>query len=240
MTQGIILAAGLGRRLGSITKNVPKSLFRIKGTSLLERNISYMFEAGFNRVLVVVGYMSDEFEFLKDMYADYDLRMLYNSEFASSNTVSSLYQAKAFFDDDAYITTADIYLNGNPYLKYRGDYCYYVLRPSTTFAKPEWVALLDDNMRLYDVDQAAYEGNAYTGISHWTIEGLTALKNKLESIDWEKPSERNQYWDALMLPELKNFDLRAQLLSDNSEIYEFDDLDDVVRFTHEQGERVVY
>jgi len=37
--KGIIVAAGIGSRLGELTKNTPKSLIEINGKSILERQI---------------------------------------------------------------------------------------------------------------------------------------------------------------------------------------------------------
>lgn len=46
MTQGIILAAGLGSRLREATETMPKSLICVDGRPVLERNIERMMEAG--------------------------------------------------------------------------------------------------------------------------------------------------------------------------------------------------
>ena len=240
MTQGIILAAGKGSRLGDITKRTPKSLFKINGTTLVEHNIDCMLDAGLDRVTVVVGYMHERFDYLAEKYADSNLQLVYNPQFATSNTVSSLYETKELFDENAFISTADIFLNGNPYQKYQGDYCYYILRPACALAKKEWVALIDDNLRFSGVDQEAFYGHSYTGISHWTVEGLSILKQKLELVDWQNAAERNQYWDVLMISDLDSFDLRAQLIEDDSEIYEFDDIGDIACFVNKQGQEVVY
>lgn len=237
--QGIILAAGLGSRMGEATKTTPKSLFKVDGTPVLERNIECMIEAGFEKVVLVTGYMREKFAYLKSRYENrIDIEILFNREYDSSNTVSSLYAARQHLDRESYITTADIYLLSNPFLKYSGDYCFYLLRPYSSFPKEEWVGVLDQKRRFIAVNTRAHEGYPYSGISHWTIEGLSYLRAKLDSVDWTDEKQRAQYWDELLLNDLDEFPLFAQILSDNREVYEFDDMGDVRLFEKSEHKSV--
>lgn len=113
MKQGIILAAGLGSRLRNITKNTPKSLIQINKKPIIEKNIEYMIEAGVDRIIVVIGYMREKFEYLEKKYENANLVLVYNEDFDSSNTVSSMFCAKKYLDCETYITTADILLREN-------------------------------------------------------------------------------------------------------------------------------
>lgn len=240
MEQGIILAAGLGTRLGDITKKTPKSLLRVNGQPILEKNIEYMIEAGFKRIVLVTGYMADKFQYLKDRYCSIDFRIIYNDDFSTSNTVSSLYRVKDFFDYDSYITTADIYLKVNPFKKYRDNKCFYILRPYAYYQKPDWIAELDANRRFIRVNKRGYNGFSYTGCSHWTREGLSFIKKQLEIIDWNRECERQQYWDELLLPHLSTFKLYAKIIDDNKEIYEFDDIGDICFFEEQENQKITY
>lgn len=242
MKQGIILAAGLGRRLREITEITPKSLIRVDGKPILERNIDYMMEAGFDRVILIVGYKQERFHYLQKKYGEDYLTILFNSEFATSNTVSSLFCARDYLKCESYITTADIYLNGNPYIKYMGDRSFYLLRPTARYTKPDWIAMLDynDHCRFCSVDTHAYEGHAYTGISHWNVDGLKFLREQLQMIHWDSEKERNQYWDELLLPHLGEYSVYAKILEDNAEIYELDDISDISLLESEQGVKITY
>ena len=226
MRQGIILAAGLGTRLSEITVKTPKSLIRINSKPILERNIEFMFEAGLERVIIVLGYMKSKFEYLQEKYGK-KIILVENAEYASSNTVSSMYCASRFFTCDSFVTTADIYLKTNPFQKYIADYSFYLLRPYLSLQKPDWVAVLDDDNRFISVDKHSTEGYSYTGISYWKYKDLQYIKEKLQSIEWNDESQRKQYWDELHIHDYESFVLHAIILESNDEVFEFDDMDDI-------------
>ena len=57
--KGLILAAGRGRRMMSLTESVPKCLLEIDGKPLLQRQIEAMKEAGISEIAIVTGYKSN-------------------------------------------------------------------------------------------------------------------------------------------------------------------------------------
>ena len=66
----IILAAGLGSRFKDITKKEHKSLLKIGGKPNLERTIEYLKEAKVEKIIIVVGYLKEKFDYLKEKYGD--------------------------------------------------------------------------------------------------------------------------------------------------------------------------
>jgi bifunctional UDP-N-acetylglucosamine pyrophosphorylase/glucosamine-1-phosphate N-acetyltransferase len=57
--QAVILAAGLGTRMGELTKNCPKPLLKIEERTLLEHNLTAMPDE-IDEVVLVVGYLADQ------------------------------------------------------------------------------------------------------------------------------------------------------------------------------------
>ena len=53
--KAIILAAGVGRRLGKDGQNQPKSLLRFNGKSLLQRHLEYLRHCQIEQVAIAVG-----------------------------------------------------------------------------------------------------------------------------------------------------------------------------------------
>jgi len=84
---GVILAAGMGDRLGKITKSTPKPLIRVNRKPLIWYTINFMKEMGVSDVLVIGGY---QFEKLKKKVKQIDSRVkvIKNPEFEKGNIFS--------------------------------------------------------------------------------------------------------------------------------------------------------
>lgn len=54
--QAIILAAGMGKRLGELTKDNTKCLVKVNGISLIDRVLTQLSVINLSRVIIVVGY----------------------------------------------------------------------------------------------------------------------------------------------------------------------------------------
>jgi NDP-sugar pyrophosphorylase family protein len=58
--QVVILAGGLGTRLGSLTENLPKPMMPVKGKPFLEWQFKYFSSQGCSRFLLLTGYQSEK------------------------------------------------------------------------------------------------------------------------------------------------------------------------------------
>ena len=54
--QAIILAAGMGRRLGELTKNNTKCMLEVNGVRLIDRYLRQLSKYSLDRIVIVVGY----------------------------------------------------------------------------------------------------------------------------------------------------------------------------------------
>ena len=62
----IILAAGRGSRMGTLTKNKPKSFVKIdKDKRLIDKVIENFKNLGFNKIVIITGYKSNQFNQFK-------------------------------------------------------------------------------------------------------------------------------------------------------------------------------
>ncbi|MBQ5594068.1 MAG: NTP transferase domain-containing protein, partial [Alistipes sp.] len=57
--QAIILAAGMGRRLGELTNDNTKCMLEVNGVRLIHRALEALLEVGIKRVVLVVGYKAE-------------------------------------------------------------------------------------------------------------------------------------------------------------------------------------
>ena len=103
MTRALILAAGQGTRLQPLTNNKPKALVELLGTSLLDRQVSVLNSANVTDIQVVAGYQAKKIQKL-------GFNCAINSDYASSNMVTSLFCALPFIkkSGDLIISYGDI------------------------------------------------------------------------------------------------------------------------------------
>ena len=57
----IILAAGFGSRFVPLTYETPKGLLKVYGQPMIERQIEQLLEKGITEIIIVVGYMKENF-----------------------------------------------------------------------------------------------------------------------------------------------------------------------------------
>jgi len=57
--KAVVLAAGLGKRMGSLTKKTPKALLELDGKPLLEHVLVSLEKAGVKHVVIVIGFLGE-------------------------------------------------------------------------------------------------------------------------------------------------------------------------------------
>lgn len=58
--QAIILAAGMGKRLGDLTKDNTKCMIKVNGTYLIDRLLSQLDSLNLERIILVIGYQGEK------------------------------------------------------------------------------------------------------------------------------------------------------------------------------------
>ena len=106
--KAVILAAGVGKRLGVVTGNRPKCLLEVGGRSLLVRYLDALLEAGIKSAVLVVGHQQELIRSaVGDAYRGCTLRYIVNDQYRRGS-LYSLWLARATFDDDLLIMDADV------------------------------------------------------------------------------------------------------------------------------------
>jgi 1L-myo-inositol 1-phosphate cytidylyltransferase len=88
----LILAAGNGSRIASLSGGVPKPLVPLFGVPLLEHILMSSRAAGINRFVIVVGYRADLIRswFASRSFADISVTFVENRDYHKANGVSAL------------------------------------------------------------------------------------------------------------------------------------------------------
>ena len=100
--KAIILAAGRGTRMGSLTADIPKPMLEAAGKPLLEHILDRTRDAGITRVLLVVGYKR---EVIQEHFAGYDLDIEYVVQEKLEGTGRAVALGRQFAGPDCCLVT---------------------------------------------------------------------------------------------------------------------------------------
>jgi choline kinase len=102
--KAIILAAGIGKRLG---QNFPKCLLEFQGKSLLQLHLEYLKSLEIERIGIVVGYQAQKIEeaIANLGYGD-GVEIFYNPDYEKGSIVS-MWSARAYLEGDRDILLMD-------------------------------------------------------------------------------------------------------------------------------------
>ena len=113
--QAIILAAGMGRRLGEYTKDNTKCMVPVNGVRLIDRLLGQLAQQQLQRVIIVVGYKGKELrEYIESQYgqqltATCRLQFAENPVYDKTNNIYSLALVKdKLQEDDTLLIESDL------------------------------------------------------------------------------------------------------------------------------------
>ena len=108
--QAIILAAGMGKRLGELTKGNTKCMIEVGGETLISRLLHQLDQLHLQRIILVVGYKAKELrEYLLNIHIQTAIEYVENTIYDKTNNIYSLYLAKDYLTkDDTLLFESDI------------------------------------------------------------------------------------------------------------------------------------
>lgn len=109
--QAIILAAGMGRRLGAFTANHTKCMVEVNGEKLIDRLLTQIAPLGLDRIVVVTGYEGESLRnYLTDTYGQsLPLVFVDNPVYDHTNNIYSLWLARDYLTaDDTLLLESDL------------------------------------------------------------------------------------------------------------------------------------
>lgn len=216
--KAIILAAGMGTRLKEFTESTPKSLVKINDKPFIHYQIEYLIESGITDITVVVGYLAEKFEYLKEKY---NVRLLYNEKYDVWNNFYSLYCAKDIFED-AYLIDADNYLSRNIFKSNMEKSHYFTVKREECVN--EYFVYTDDKNKIINITIESGIGNIVAGVSYWDKETANKIILLMDEI-FKEGRHKNLYWDDVIRLNLDKLDVYEHRLSDY-DIYEVDTIED--------------
>ena len=108
--QALMLAAGMGRRMGKYTEAMTKCMVTVGGRTLLDRAVEALKEAGIRKFVMVVGWECDKLvDYIRDNISGMEFTFIYNYDYATTNNIYSLYMAREqLAADDTILLESDL------------------------------------------------------------------------------------------------------------------------------------
>jgi histidinol-phosphate/aromatic aminotransferase/cobyric acid decarboxylase-like protein/choline kinase len=108
--QAIILAAGMGKRLGALTQHNTKCMITVNGITLIDRMLSQLSLLDLSRVIIVVGYEREKLiTFIGNKYPSLNITYIENPIYDKTNNIYSLALTKEYLvEEDTLLLESDL------------------------------------------------------------------------------------------------------------------------------------
>lgn len=239
--KGIILAAGRGSRMGSLTEELPKCLVKLAGKSLLEWQVGSMRNGAISEIAVVRGYKAER---LLVEGAHY----FYNPRWSSTNMVMSLVTASEWLRRDICIVSysdivyesevinqlknasGDIVISFDPnWLELWSARFENPLIDAETFKRGKKGELIEIGSKAKSVEEI--EGQ-YMGLIKFTPKGWSYVEEHLKSLS---ESQKDRLDMTSLLRQLMQAGVRIDTVAIKGRWYEVDNENDL-RLYESMGE----
>ena len=103
----VILAAGMGTRLGKQGKFRPKGFLQLGKQTIIEESVARLKRAGIKRIIVATGHCREAYDELADASGGL-ISTVFNDRYMDSGSMYSLYCIKHEIDDDFLLLESDL------------------------------------------------------------------------------------------------------------------------------------
>lgn len=184
---GVILAAGMAKRLRPLTDERPKCLLTVGQRTLLQRTVDAILAAGITELVVVTGYRAQMIrDFLTSHYPSLTIHFIDNPDYANNNNIFSLWLTRPYTEGKEFLLLdSDILFDPQIILA--------VLKmPDSALAlnrhelgEEEIKVIIDNNNRVVEISKVCAIQQAVgesVGIEKMTAEYSSALFCELEQM----------------------------------------------------------
>lgn len=102
----VILAAGLGSRLGDLKANRPKAFLQVGEETLIERSIGLLKRNGISKIIIGTGFEESYFQQLQKTHGEIITQV--NPKYADSGSMYTLYLLRSFLANPFLLLEADL------------------------------------------------------------------------------------------------------------------------------------
>lgn len=235
--QVIILAAGMGKRLGKLTEHNTKCMVKVQGVTLIERLLGQLNKVELKKIIIVTGYCAENLSsFIGDNYLGMQIEYVNNPIYDKTNNIYSLALSKDYLiADDTLLFESDLIFEDSIIT----DILSCKAKNAVTVAKFEsWmdgtvVTLDEDNTILSFVPKSGFEfdhiDTYFKTVNIYKLSKEFSANFYVPFLEaYTKAMGNNEYYEEVL--RVITFLDRAKLTAiklDNQKWYEIDDIQDL-------------
>jgi histidinol-phosphate/aromatic aminotransferase/cobyric acid decarboxylase-like protein/choline kinase len=235
--QAIILAAGMGKRLGEYTKNNTKCMVPVNGTPLIDRVLRQLSTLNLNRVIIVVGYEGKKLmEYVGKERNGLKIEYVNNPVYDKTNNIYSLSLAKDLMqEDDTILVESDLIFDDRIFELIAKDPTpnYALVAKYESWMDGTMVQIDKDNNIVNFVTKQAFDYSQvekyYKTVNIYKFTKEFARYKYVPFLDaYSKAVGNNEYYENVLriISFLNSHDLKALPITDEK-WYEIDDKQDL-------------
>ena len=190
--RAVFIAAGFGSRMVPITFNTPKPLVRVHGIRIIDRLIDACLNAGINEIIIVRGYLAEQFDQL--LYKYPMIKFLENPVYNEANNISSALVAR-YMLSNAYVFEADLVISNPSIIKkyhYQSDFL--AIKTDRT---DDWCFEVKDGI-ITEEKVGGIDCWQMVGISYWNESDGHKLSQDIMDV-YQSPGGKERYWEQVPL-----------------------------------------
>lgn len=108
----LIFNSGIGKRLGKLTENNPKSLVKLEnGESIFHRQLRVLQDCGLREFVITTGPFPEQIIDVTKEFDDCHFEFVHSDKYAVTNYIYSMYLTRDLFDDDFITLHGDLVFN---------------------------------------------------------------------------------------------------------------------------------